>query len=46
MKKRNFGLDLVRSIAIILVLVGHGRRIDPQIGFIGDSFLGVEIFFG
>lgn len=50
-KERVFGLDLMRALAIVLVLVGHCLWIFPQSnGIVAStirfgSFLGVEIFF-
>jgi peptidoglycan/LPS O-acetylase OafA/YrhL len=50
--ERNLGLDLVRSIAILLVMFSHycnnllywfGIKPDPRVFFAGD--LGVELFF-
>lgn len=46
---RNFGLDLIRSLAILMVLTSHGRIFLPEfiyrdyLGIFG--FLGVELFF-
>jgi peptidoglycan/LPS O-acetylase OafA/YrhL len=45
---RVFGLDLLRFIAILMVLLGHGKMVLPQhIKPIFDDFLldGVAIFF-
>lgn len=48
-KSRNLGLDLLRGIAILMVLVSHGRTFLPEftyrdyLGVFG--FLGVELFF-
>ncbi len=49
-EKRNFGFDLVRSIAILLVLVGHGLGFlySGEFSFFYSflsGFLGVELFF-
>src|SRR6185503_5952862 len=49
-KKRIFGLDLLRSIAIILVLVTHTVSfLDPQNHYyeipVYTGYLGVEFFF-
>lgn len=47
--KRNFGLDLVRAIAISLVLISHGRVFLPdfenKIILASGGFFGVELFF-
>jgi peptidoglycan/LPS O-acetylase OafA/YrhL len=40
MKKRNFGLDFVRALAISLVLFAHFAKVIEPVGF-----LGVEMFF-
>lgn len=53
MKNRNFGLDLARAIAILLVLLAHGEAliILPQIPYISHTttqafgIFGVELFF-
>lgn len=46
---RNFGLDLVRAVAILLVLLSHGRFLLPEfpgkILFANGGFFGVELFF-
>lgn len=46
---RNFGLDLVRAIAITLVLLSHGRHFLPEfpnkILLANGGFFGVELFF-
>jgi peptidoglycan/LPS O-acetylase OafA/YrhL len=46
---RNFGLDLVRAVAIILVLLSHGRFLLPEfpgkILLANGGFFGVELFF-
>lgn len=49
-KKRNFGLDLLRAIAIIAVLVSHSDRfavavLGPYVKWMKVGFGGVEIFF-
>jgi peptidoglycan/LPS O-acetylase OafA/YrhL len=46
--KRVFGLDVLRALAILFVVVGHGRFLLPdQLGQITDLFVfdGVSIFF-
>lgn len=48
--KRIFGLDVLRSIAIVMVVVGHGMQLLPSYGEIGSLmnsflYLGVELFF-
>lgn len=48
--KRIFGLDVLRSLAILLVVFGHGMQLIPAFGEVAkfaDKFfyLGVEIFF-
>lgn len=49
LKQRNFGLDLLRATAILMVLVSHGRVFLPEFGYkdyLGVfGFLGVELFF-
>ncbi|MBT3254757.1 MAG: acyltransferase [Candidatus Marinimicrobia bacterium] len=47
---RNFGLDLIRAIAILLVVFSHGMLLIPNtssygLAFYGTGFLGVELFF-
>ncbi|WP_368031182.1 acyltransferase family protein [Arcobacter sp. s6] len=48
-QNRNLGLDLLRSIAILMVLVSHGRIFLPEFAYRDDlgvfGFLGVELFF-
>jgi peptidoglycan/LPS O-acetylase OafA/YrhL len=48
-KDRNFGLDLVRAVAILLVLTSHGRFLLPEfpgkILLANGGFFGVELFF-
>ena len=49
-KKRIYGLDLVRAVAICLVLLSHGRYlIQPHIEWASNlrvfGFIGVELFF-
>lgn len=47
-RNRNLGLDLIRSIAILLVLLSHGRHFFPSINLQVLSFggfYGVEMFF-
>ena len=49
-RERNFGLDLLRSIAICLVLAAHGSYFLPpspmrNIFLMDTAFFGVEIFF-
>jgi peptidoglycan/LPS O-acetylase OafA/YrhL len=48
--KRLFGLDLVRALAIILVLLSHSRNLlisfYPGLDFLkAGGFFGVELFF-
>lgn len=49
--KRNFGLDLIRALAILLVLVDHAWYFNPNINpslpnpLGATGFLGVELFF-
>lgn len=48
--KRNFGLDLLRCIAIVLVIIQHCRHLLPNkthkaIMMLKGGFYGVEIFF-
>lgn len=50
MKNRNFGLDVIRASAIILVLIAHIRYFfvhsySDDNAFIVSGFLGVELFF-
>ncbi len=42
-QNRNFGLDLVRATAILLVLIAHVGF--SKFGFVRPGYLGVEIFF-
>jgi peptidoglycan/LPS O-acetylase OafA/YrhL len=42
---RNFGLDFIRSIAILLVLIAHLGVDDQVVGGLKIGGLGVEIFF-
>lgn len=46
---RNFGLDLVRALAILMVLLAHGRALLPvhweRQWFAIGGFFGVELFF-
>jgi peptidoglycan/LPS O-acetylase OafA/YrhL len=46
---RNVGLDIARSMAIIMVIVSHGRGFFTQYGDVQwvsfNGFLGVELFF-
>src|SRR5690606_36478664 len=47
---RIFGLDLLRAIAILMVIFGHGMQLVPDLGQLAkflDTFfyLGVEFFF-
>lgn len=46
---RNFGLDLVRALAILMVLLAHGRALLPvhweRKWFAIGGFFGVELFF-
>ena len=48
-RKRNFGLDVVRSSAIGLVLISHGRHLLPDFHgknlFANGGYFGVELFF-
>ena len=48
-KKRNFGLDLLRSISIISVLLSHFIILFPDFSYKTPfhimSYFGVEIFF-
>jgi peptidoglycan/LPS O-acetylase OafA/YrhL len=39
-KKRNFGLDLLRAISILLVLIAHKIQLPVELGL-----LGVQVFF-
>lgn len=47
--KRNYGLDMLRSVAILLVLFCHGLVVLPQmmdtLVFYWTGFFGVELFF-
>jgi peptidoglycan/LPS O-acetylase OafA/YrhL len=47
--RRVFGLDLLRTIAVLMVLVSHSRFLNnhfPQLSILGNfGFLGVELFF-
>lgn len=47
--ERNFGLDLVRFVAIVLVLISHGRGLLPDFPwknlFANGGYFGVELFF-
>jgi peptidoglycan/LPS O-acetylase OafA/YrhL len=48
--KRVFGLDALRAVAILLVIIGHGLQLLPGFSFIANIadkffYLGVEIFF-
>ncbi|MDA8021179.1 MAG: acyltransferase, partial [Thermoanaerobaculia bacterium] len=47
--RRNFGLDIVRAIAILLVLSCHSLNFVPpphsKLYYYGGGFLGVELFF-
>ena len=43
--KRNFGLDLVRAIAILLVLITHIGLKSDYVGGLEIGNLGVEFFF-
>lgn len=40
LKQRNFGLDIIRATAIILVLIAHKCKLDIELGIAG-----VQIFF-
>jgi peptidoglycan/LPS O-acetylase OafA/YrhL len=46
---RNFGLDLTRAMAILLVLLSHGRGLLPEFPgkelFANGGYFGVELFF-
>ena len=43
---RNIGLDVLRAVAILLVLLSHGRQILPPNGWVNYfGFFGVELFF-
>lgn len=46
---RNFGLDILRSIAILFVMLSHGRHLLPDLKlfsyFAHGGFFGVELFF-
>jgi peptidoglycan/LPS O-acetylase OafA/YrhL len=47
-QSRNFGLDVVRATAIVLVLIGHAELVGQthrESLFYGMGFYGVEIFF-
>ena len=48
--KRVFGLDVLRAIAILLVVLGHGMQLLPSLSSMANFadkffYLGVEIFF-
>lgn len=43
MIKRNFGLDLCRAIAIIIVIISHIRGYFSK--YIYVDFLGINVFF-
>ncbi len=47
--KRNYGLDAVRAVAILLVLLCHGLIVEPRLTdtlfFYWTGFFGVELFF-
>lgn len=48
--KRVFGLDVFRSVAILLVVFSHGMQLLPSFSALADflsifSYLGVELFF-
>ncbi|MDE0922365.1 acyltransferase family protein [Aurantimonas coralicida] len=48
-KEREFGLDLIRAIAILLVLISHGRQLlsqpDSGLPLTFGGWYGVELFF-
>jgi peptidoglycan/LPS O-acetylase OafA/YrhL len=47
-KERNFGLDLVRALAIAIVLISHGRMLLPEFPgriMFAYGYFGVELFF-
>jgi peptidoglycan/LPS O-acetylase OafA/YrhL len=49
-KSRNFGLDLMRFLAIVLVLFGHGRhllfpKLERAVTVLKGGYYGVELFF-